>query len=767
MGSIAFDLSGTQQVDDYVLYKAPDTDNDGIADRIDINQNIGAGDSDSDGIIDAADAYDNENGTLYPSKTDANGDGIDDSYNVVLTNEAKASDPIALSAAVVATASTESPYVYNAQTLALLPGTYLMGVAYTNGADSCPPYQIEDKLITVPNEGIIVKNEVQQLVCADNNDASITVTLSKLSVGDNYSVRWTELPGPDSEDYQSDQLFEATTNGKTLNATNLHAGTYKLEVWNVNDSSCKYELDSIIVKEVKPVFLMDTALDPTSISGNTVEFQVGGASYLYEVSNTNGGFVKDLSCDLNQEDGEIKVQIFGNDHLSKEITWESYVPGDNCLTYTLVAIDSDVDGIPDYADKDFNSEPNNDDDGDGIINDADEDSNDSSKTGIKADYEVADLQYIDCSGEVIKVTHQTLSGGLLTVCAKPNSVVPVENIRIEGGVQSCSLSSWEPKPTLSGNNYISGLSEGRYRLTVKEIDPENPDRSCVYTKTFEIDRDRVEYGQVTLEEELCLGNPGELSIELIDFNGIPTFLYNGVDTPIIASQVVTANITTYTISIEPVSNPLLIISNADGCNIVVDADLLETTIPDPDFVFTSESYEAYGVIPNKEMVRFEVIDPGYYESMEWNFGDVTPLVYGSLVEHAFNTDGIYDVTLTVFNKGGCSKQITKQIRVGDGYTLLVPNVFTPNNDGMNDVFEPKFSGFKTISMYIFDAYGNMLHESPESGGVDSNGNNILPTIIPWDGNNANQNNKMFVYRIMGTLVNDELIEKSGTFQILK
>jgi gliding motility-associated-like protein len=138
-----------------------------------------------------------------------------------------------------------------------------------------------------------------------------------------------------------------------------------------------------------------------------------------------------------------------------------------------------------------------------------------------------------------------------------------------------------------------------------------------------------------------------------------------------------------------------------------------------------------------------------------------------MVEHAFSTDGIYEVILTVYNQAGCSKQIMKQLRVGDGYTLLIPNVFTPNNDGINDVFEPKFSGLKTISMYIFDSYGNMLHESPESGGVDASGDIVQPTIIPWNGNNANNANKMYVYRILGTLVNDEVIEKTGTIQILK
>mgnify|MGYP006249592053 FL=1 len=99
--------------------------------------------------------------------------------------------------------------------------------------------------------------------------------------------------------------------------------------------------------------------------------------------------------------------------------------------------------------------------------------------------------------------------------------------------------------------------------------------------------------------------------------------------------------------------------------------------------------------------------------------------------------------------------------------MLIPNVFTPNNDGINDVFEPKFSGFRTISMSIFNAYGNLLHESPESGGVDAVGTSIKPTIIPWDGANADLSSKMYIYHIIGTIVNGEVIVKTGTLQILK
>ena len=75
MGSISFDISGTYMVDNYVIYKASDSDNDGIADIIDVDQTGGI---------------------------DVNGDGIDDSYNPILETAALA-DPSPVTVPVVDT----------------------------------------------------------------------------------------------------------------------------------------------------------------------------------------------------------------------------------------------------------------------------------------------------------------------------------------------------------------------------------------------------------------------------------------------------------------------------------------------------------------------------------------------------------------------------------------------------------------------------------------------------------------------------------------
>ncbi len=52
-------------------------------------------------------------------------------------------------------------------------------------------------------------------------------------------------------------------------------------------------------------------------------------------------------------------------------------------------------------------------------------------------------------------------------------------------------------------------------------------------------------------------------------------------------------------------------------------------------------------------------------------------------------------------------------------TLYVPDAFTPNGDGLNDIFQPKFTGYKSIEVYIFDRWGQLIyHWTTLDGGWD-------------------------------------------------
>ena len=72
--------------------------------------------------------------------------------------------------------------------------------------------------------------------------------------------------------------------------------------------------------------------------------------------------------------------------------------------------------------------------------------------------------------------------------------------------------------------------------------------------------------------------------------------------------------------------------------------------------------------------------------------------------------GLCCIRLTAFNSTGCSTTTTQCIRVIDEANLSVPNVFTPNSDGKNDLFRITAVGIKDLNCSIYDRWGLKMYE---------------------------------------------------------
>ena len=133
---------------------------------------------------------------------------------------------------------------------------------------------------------------------------------------------------------------------------------------------------------------------------------------------------------------------------------------------------------------------------------------------------------------------------------------------------------------------------------------------------------------------------------------------------------------------------------------------------------------------------------GPITSYHWDFGDGFnyPTDTSSLKNptHDFDHASVYPVTLIATNIHGCTDTITKNLTVTEDFTLYIPNAFTPNGDGINDVFQAKGMGFKTeaFEMLIYDRWGNLIFKS----------NDIMKG---WDGTlkGSLAANDVYVYKI--------------------
>lgn len=109
----------------------------------------------------------------------------------------------------------------------------------------------------------------------------------------------------------------------------------------------------------------------------------------------------------------------------------------------------------------------------------------------------------------------------------------------------------------------------------------------------------------------------------------------------------------------------------------------------------------------------------------WDFGDGSISTDANPV-HVYQKDGTYVVSLTVTDQNGCVSTVT----LGDydifAPDLLIPNVFSPNGDGVNDGFTVRYTGKELFRMEVFDRWGRLLYEADAQDkpwmGTDSGGN---------------------------------------------
>lgn len=139
----------------------------------------------------------------------------------------------------------------------------------------------------------------------------------------------------------------------------------------------------------------------------------------------------------------------------------------------------------------------------------------------------------------------------------------------------------------------------------------------------------------------------------------------------------------------------------------------------------------------------------------WDLGDTT-FTNESDPVHQYNAAGTYLVELIATNNDGCKDTATGEVIINPSFTLYVPNAFSPNNDGKNDVFLCQGSGISQFMMKIFSRWGNhvcTLHNINE----------------PWDGTDDGKiaQEDTYVYLIEVTDVLKQIHTVTGRVSIVK
>jgi len=139
----------------------------------------------------------------------------------------------------------------------------------------------------------------------------------------------------------------------------------------------------------------------------------------------------------------------------------------------------------------------------------------------------------------------------------------------------------------------------------------------------------------------------------------------------------------------------------------------------------------------------------------WNFGDETT-AYDSVAAHQYDGLSDYTPTLTIITEIGCTNTQDALIQ-GPAY-FYVPSAFTPNGDGLNDVFEVVGTSIAEYELTIFNRWGNVIFHSTNPEEVWVGDTSAGDFYVP----NASYN---YVLRIKG--FDTETIQRTGEINIMR
>jgi hypothetical protein len=274
---------------------------------------------------------------------------------------------------------------------------------------------------------------------------------------------------------------------------------------------------------------------------------------------------------------------------------------------------------------------------------------------------------------------------------------------------------------VSGGNTPTPLinEPGTYTLLVT-----NPVNGCTATDVVVIVPE-IPVAFASVLQPVCQGQKGVISIDSVTGLSQPMLFALGNGQPGVQSQFTNLSPGVYTISVQ----------GGNGCTASVVVDVAEAPLFTVSTVPTAEIALGY----NFQVEAQVNIPPSEIASVTWTpaeglsctdcLNPVAMPVYSTLY------------TVTVVSKAGCETRSTLRLTVDNTRKVFVPNVFSPNGDGQNELFSiygDPVSVTRVRSLQVYSRWGESLFEMQDFApdgqqGWDGTfkGQKLNPAVYVW------------------------------------
>lgn len=282
---------------------------------------------------------------------------------------------------------------------------------------------------------------------------------------------------------------------------------------------------------------------------------------------------------------------------------------------------------------------------------------------------------------------------------------------------------------------INGLSEGTYTVTVTDA------AGSKLFSTLTIISPAILTTSATSTNSECGRNNGTVSAFASGGNKNYTYNWEGGNQKISGQTISNLSAGSYTVTV----------FDQYGCSALASANITDTLL-----VLTNDTPAQQTIIEGNSVV-FSLRGADTYS---WT--PSTGLSCTNCPNPVATPSSTTTYTVLAKDYYGCSTFVMFTINVkppciGDDSQVFIPNVFSPNNDGQNDILYVEGNGLSNIYWTIYDRWGNIIFEGfDQSHGWDGT----------WKGNQMESGTYVYYLKAICTKTNNE-IKLKGSVNILK